>query len=135
MRATARNDRSKSSKSEMRCRLLPDDVVDACEAFRVHPVGESVAEVFDDAEAVMHHRGADLQAAGAQQQKLRRILPGGDAAHAGDGQARACDDLVGAERGQHVQRDRLDRRSRIAAVSAFAADAGRDLESVEIDRR
>ena len=84
MRATARNDRSKSLKSETRCRLLPRNVVDAGEAFRIHPVREAVAEIFDDAEAVVHDGGADLQAARAQQQELGGILPGGDAAHAGD---------------------------------------------------
>ena len=41
--------------------------------------------------------------------------------------------LIGAERRQHIERDRLDGGTGIAAVAALAADAGRDLEGIEID--
>ena len=38
-----------------------------------------------------------------------------------------------ATAGDHVQRDRLDRRAAIAAVRGFAADVGPRREGVEVD--
>src|SRR5580704_7895887 len=55
------------------------------EAFFIHPVGETIAEIFNDAEAVVHYRGANLETARSEEQKLRGVAPGGDAAHAGYG--------------------------------------------------
>src|SRR6267142_4175580 len=40
-------------------------VGDSCEASVVHPVGQAVAQVFHNAETIVHYGGADLQAAGA----------------------------------------------------------------------
>ncbi len=49
------------------------------------------------------------------------------------GRPDALHDFIGAERGEHVQRDRLHRRSRVAAMPAFAADIGSDFERIQID--
>ena len=43
--------------------------------------------------------------------------------------------VIGAERRQHIQRDRLHGGSGVAAMAALAADAGRDFKRVEIDGR
>ncbi len=77
----------------------------------------------------MHHGGADLQAAGAQQQKLGCIPPGDDAAHARDRHFRSANHVIRSERGQHVQRDRLDRRTGVSAVATLAADTRGDFEA------
>ena len=54
------------------------------ETFVVHPIREAVAEIFDDAETVMHDRSTNLQAAGAEKEKFGGVAPIGNAAHAGD---------------------------------------------------
>src|SRR6267378_536021 len=59
-------------------------VGDSCEAFFVHPVGQAIAQVFHNAETIVHYRGADLQGAGAEQQKFRCIAPGGNTSHSRD---------------------------------------------------
>ena len=108
---------------------LTADVRDGGEAFGVHPIRETVAKVLNDAVAMVHDGGAYLQTRRAQQQELRRVAPGADAAHGGDGQR----NLVGPQRRKHVQGDRLHSRTGIATVPALAADIGRNLERVEIN--
>jgi len=39
---------------------------------------QAIAQVFHNAETIVHYRGADLQGAGAEQQKFRCIAPGGN---------------------------------------------------------
>jgi len=51
----------------------------------IHPVREPVDQVLDDAEAVMHDRGTDLQRARPQRDEFGGITPIGDPADAGDG--------------------------------------------------
>ena len=60
----------------------------------VHPVRKSIAQIFDDAEAVVHDRGAYLKTRRAQQQKLCRIFPGGNSAHAGNRQPRTRNHFI-----------------------------------------
>ena len=81
----------------------------------------------------MHHRGADLQAAGAEQEKLGSIAPGGNAAHAGDWQFRTADDAVASECGEHVERDGLHGGASVTAVATFATDVGSNFQRLEID--
>ena len=64
------------------------EVVEGVEAFAAHPGEEAVGHVFDDAIAVVHDGGADLHGAGAEEDELGGVLPGGDAADAGDRAAR-----------------------------------------------
>ena len=61
--------------------LAGEFVCNVGEAFRVHPIGKAIAQVFDNAETVMHDGRADLQATRAQQKELGSIFPGADAAH------------------------------------------------------
>ena len=96
----------------------------------VHPVRQAVNQVFDDAEAVMHHRGADLQRSRAQRDELGRIAPGRDAADPGN---RYGDLGIARDGGHEMQRDRFDRGSAIAAVTRLAGDGGLGLECREID--
>ena len=133
MRATARKERSKFLKSEMRLRLLPRKSAMVAKPFESIQLRKAVAEILDDAESVVHHRGADLQAGAPSSRNSAasrqvEIPPMPEIGLRG-----ARDHLVGAKRGEHIQCDRFDGRSGIAAVTAFAADAGRDFESVEID--
>ena len=86
-------------------------------ALLVHPIAQAVDHVFDDAEAVVHGRRADLHGAAAQQNELRRIAPAGDAADAGDRQRRF---RIAADLLHHVQRDRLHRGAAVAAVRRLA---------------
>ena len=72
---------------------LAAKIVERCKSLLVHPVGEAVDHLLDDAVAVVHHRRAYLHRAAAQQQKLRRILPVADAADAGEGNRRAIDSV------------------------------------------
>ena len=67
---------------------------------------------------------------GAQQNKLRRILPAGDPADPRDGQARS---LVRSHLLHHVQRDGLDRRPAITAVRGLSAHVRTRRERVQID--
>ena len=55
------------------------------ETFFVHPVAEPFAQVFDNAEAMLHGGGAHLYAGAAEEHKFYRIFPGTDAANATDG--------------------------------------------------
>ena len=51
----------------------------------VHVGGEAVGHIFDDAKTVVHGRGADLHAGGAEGDVFRGVLPIADAADADDG--------------------------------------------------
>src|SRR5712664_1096799 len=77
-------------------------VGDSCEAFFVHPVGQAIAQVFHNAETIVHYRGADLQGAGAEQQKFRRIAPRRNASHSRDGQLGTTHDRILSKRRQHI---------------------------------
>ncbi len=48
--------------------------------FFVHPVAHAFAQVFDDAEAMLHSGGANLHTGAAEQHKFNSIFPGADAA-------------------------------------------------------
>ena len=52
------------------------------ETFFVHPVAKPFAQVFDDAEAMLHGGGANLYAGASEQHKLHSIFPRADAANA-----------------------------------------------------
>ena len=106
---------------------------DCREAFFVHPVGETVAEVFDDAKAIVHDGGADLKAAGAEEKEFGGVAPSGDTTHAGDGESRAMDDRIAAESGEHVEGDGLDGGTGITAVAAASADIGGNFERFQVD--
>src|SRR6267142_2427148 len=77
-------------------------VGDSCEASVVHPVGQAVAQVLHNAETIVHYRGADLQAAGAEQQKFRRIAPRGNTSHSRDGQLGTTHHRILSKRRQHI---------------------------------
>ena len=62
------------------------EIVDGVVALFCHPREQAVGHVFDDAVAVVHHRGADLHGAAAEQDELGGVLPRADAADAGHGQ-------------------------------------------------
>ncbi len=115
-------------------------------AFLFHPIFHALDHAFDDAEAVVHHRGANLHAGGAKQHELHRVLPALNAADAADGNAkrfavllairarhqrvhfRIAGDLI-----HHVQRNRLHRRTAIAAVRRFSPHRRSRRECVKID--
>src|SRR6267378_1480772 len=77
-------------------------VGDLCEAFFVHPVGQAVAQVFHNAETIVHYRGTDLQAASAEQQKFGRIAPRGNASHSRDRQLGTTHHRILSKRRQHI---------------------------------
>ncbi len=108
----------------------PRSSVDRLHALLVEEVRQTVDHVLDDAEAVVHDRRAHLHAGGAEGDELGRVAPGRDAADAGDGHG---DARVAGERGDHVQRDRLDGRAAVAAVGRAAADDGVGDHPVEVD--
>ena len=55
------------------------------ETFFVHPVAHAFAQVFDDAEAMLHSGGANLYAGTSEQHKFNGIFPRADAADTTDG--------------------------------------------------
>ena len=55
------------------------------ETFFVHPVAHAFAQVFDDAEAMLHSGGANLHARASEQHKFNGIFPRADAADTTDG--------------------------------------------------
>src|SRR6267154_1865683 len=57
------------------------DIGNFRETLFIHPVGQPVAQILDDAKSVMHHRGAHLQASRTEQQELRSVAPGGNPSH------------------------------------------------------
>ena len=61
------------------------EVFEGREAFPPHVLEQAVGHVFNDAVAEVHGRGADLDVAAAEQDELGSVLPGGDAADAGEG--------------------------------------------------
>src|SRR5471030_3171929 len=99
---------------------LAGKFADVLVALFVHPARQAVLHLFDDAEAVQHRGGTDLNRAAAQSDELRRVAPVADAADAGNRQAFGGG--VAGDFGHHVQRDRLDGRAAIAAVRAGVAD-------------
>src|SRR2546423_9074643 len=96
----------------------------------VHPVRQAVNQVFDDAEAVMHNGGADLQRPRAQRNELGRVAPGRDAADPGNWNS---DFGIARDGGDEMQRDWFDCRSAIAAMARLAGDGGLWLAGREID--
>ncbi len=55
------------------------------ETFFVHPVAHTFAQVFDDAEAMLHSGGANLHAGASEQHKFNGIFPCADATDTTDG--------------------------------------------------
>ena len=53
----------------------PDDIRNVRESLLVHPVGQALAQILDDAEPVVHHGGTNLETAGTEEQELSCILP------------------------------------------------------------
>ena len=62
-----------------------NEIVNGGKAFFIHPVAETFAKVFDDAEAMLHGGGANLHGCCAEEHELCCIFPGADAADAADG--------------------------------------------------
>ena len=60
---------------------LADEIINGVVAFFIHPVIKAFAEVFDDAETMLHSGRAYLHIGGAEQHKLHRIPPGTYAAN------------------------------------------------------
>ena len=106
------------------------EVGDAFVAFRVEVIREALVHVLDDAEAVVHDGGADLEAEGAEGEELGGVTPVADAADAG---YREIHLGVGGAALHHVEGDGFDRGSAIAAVRAESAHVGLGGEGVEVD--
>ena len=64
---------------------LANEIGGGGETFFVHPVAKPFAQVFDDAEAMLHGGGAHLYAGASEQHKFGCIFPRADAANATDG--------------------------------------------------
>ncbi len=64
---------------------LANEIGGGGETFFVHPVAHAFAQVFDDAEAMLHSGGANLHAGASEQHKFNGIFPRADAANATDG--------------------------------------------------
>ena len=97
------------------------EVGDRPKPLLLHPVREPLDEVVDQSKAVVHDRGADLDARRAEQDKLCRVPPVANPPDAGYRQVHL---RVARDLGDHVQRDRLDRRAGISAVGPFSVDGG-----------
>ena len=108
------------------------EFVETLEALGVQIVVQAIDHVFDDAEAVVHDRGADLDVGRTESDELGRVAPGGDAADTGD---RQTDLGIGGAGLHHVQRDRFHRRAAITAMRAESADERLGHEGVEIHLR
>ena len=61
---------------------LANEIGGGGETFFVHPVAEPFAQVFDNAEAMLHGGGAHLYAGASEQHKFGCIFPRADAANA-----------------------------------------------------
>src|SRR5690606_32550048 len=86
--------------------------------------------VFDDPVAVVHDGGADLYAAGAEEEELGRVPPAGDAADAAD---RDGEFGIACKLRDHVERDGLYRGAAIATVGGHSVDIGVRDHRVEVD--
>ena len=64
---------------------LANEIGGGGETFFVHPVAKPFAQVFDNAEAMLHGGGAYLYAGASEQHKFGCIFPRADAANATDG--------------------------------------------------
>src|SRR5438067_1339525 len=106
------------------------DVGERAVAALVHPIRQAVNQVFDDAEAVVHDRGTDLQRPRAQRDEFGRVAPGCDAADPGN---RYGDLGIARNGGDEMQRDWLDCRPAIAAMARLPGDGWLRLECREID--
>src|ERR1051325_9202885 len=80
----------------------------------VHPVRKAVDQIFDDAKAVVHDPGADMQRPGAQRDELGGILPGRNAT---DPRDRDRHRRIAGHRRDEVQGDRLFGRGAGAAAA------------------
>ena len=89
-------------------------VIDRCEASGVEEVGQTVREVFDDAEAMVHDCGTYLNAGRAQRNKLSSVAPGSNTADAADGQVEL---FLARQHRRHSQRDGFDCRATEATMS------------------
>ncbi len=86
--------------------------------------------IFDDAIAEVHHRRAHLHVAAAEQEELRCVAPGADAADAG-GREHAFG--VTLHLLHHVESDGFDGGPAVSAMRAFAVDHRPRLKGVEVD--
>src|SRR5258708_12153879 len=59
-------------------------IVNGAESLGVHPVGQSIGQVLNNAESVMHRRRAHLDSSSAEQNELRAVLPTGNSADSRD---------------------------------------------------
>src|SRR5262249_37457480 len=111
-------------------KAFPTELGDGGKTFFGHPVGETVDHLFDDAIAVVHDCGTDLNAVAAEEKEFDSIAPIGDAGDAGERQGGVG---IGLNLLNHVQRDGLYGRTAIAAMGGLTVDAGARDESVEIN--
>lgn len=75
-------------------------------SFFFHPVCHSLDQIIDDAETIVHHHCAELNARRTEKNKLHRITPRRDAADAGD---RKIDLRINRNLRDHIERDGFDR--------------------------
>ncbi|VVO16327.1 hypothetical protein PS704_03862 [Pseudomonas fluorescens] len=80
---------------------------------------------------MQHRRGAYLHRAAAQCDEFRRIAPVADAADTRYRQALSL--RIACDLGDHVQRNRLHRRTAITAMGALAADGGVGDHTFQVD--
>ena len=97
-------------------------ILDGAIAMRVHVLREAVDHVLDDAETVVHGRGADLHGGGADGDVLGSVIPEADAADAADGQLYRFGDAKRRDAarsalppGRNSRREKIFRRRRDAA--------------------
>src|SRR5258708_2921030 len=64
-------------------------IVKGAESFGVNPVGQSIGQVLNNAESVMHRRRALLDSSSAEQNELRRVLLARNSADSGDRKPRS----------------------------------------------
>src|SRR5262245_41431415 len=108
---------------------LADEVAQVLELVIGHELRQLGLELVDDLVAAQHRAGADLHGRCAEQEELRRVAAGLDAAEAADRDAG-----VGA-RDLHdlAQRDRPHRLARVPAGDAVALDGGHRPQGLEVD--
>src|SRR5579885_1012343 len=105
-------------------------IIDARETFSAHPVGEAVGHVLDDAIAVMHDGGADLDGGAAEKEEFGGVAPVGDAADAGK---RKSGIRIALNLLAEMEGNGLDGGTAVTAVGGFAVNVGARREGVEID--
>ena len=89
-------------------------------ALGVHPARQAILHFFNDAKPMQHRRRAHLHRAAAQGDEFRGVAPGADTADAADRQAVGL--WVTGDFGDHVQRNRLDRRAAVTTMGALGTD-------------